>query len=219
MNSIITINTVNDFASSYDDYIQKCNWVGNDILFGLMFEYIQPNRTMLDIGIGTGLSSSLFSTYGMTIYGIDGAQKMLNISANKRIAKEIRQVDLTKDEVWFEFKTFDFAISHGVFHLIGDLKNIVRQTAKILNINGYFGFTYAGLRANDDGFKELTEDGIYEHKNLASGLMEYRHSENYINSLLEVNGFQILKRTEFLAFVDVTTDVKTYFNIIIARRK
>jgi hypothetical protein len=49
MNSEKTINSANDFAPSYDDYIKNCQWVGADILFGMMYENLQPNQRLLDI--------------------------------------------------------------------------------------------------------------------------------------------------------------------------
>jgi ubiquinone/menaquinone biosynthesis C-methylase UbiE len=70
-----TIDSANDFAPNYDDYIRNCQWIGTDILFGLMFEYINPNQKLLDIGIGTGLSSILFKQAGLQIYRIRWAHQ------------------------------------------------------------------------------------------------------------------------------------------------
>lgn len=218
MNSKTTINSVNDFAKTYDDYIKNGQWIGTDLLFGLMYEYLIANQTILDIGIGTGLNSMLFNTHGLTIYGIDGSDEMINISREKGIAQELRQVDLTKNDIWFENIEFDHVISHGVFHLIGDLNYIFNQTSKILKINGCFGFTIKALQGSEDDYKESSVAGIYEHQNLQSGLKVYRHTEKYIFEQIEKYGFQLLKKTEFLAFVDPNTKSKTYFDVFIAKR-
>ena len=201
------------------DYVLNCQWFGTDILFGLMYEYISPYQSLLDIGIGTGLSSKLFNQYGLAIYGIDGSEEMIKISRNKTIAKDFRQVNLTQNDAWFENKIFDHIISHGVFHLIGDLNYIFNETSRILRQNGCFGFTYEGFNKSTDDFRQTSIEGIYECQNLQSGIKEYRHTENYILGLIEKNGFQVLKMTEFLAFVDLKTKQKTYFNIIIAKLK
>lgn len=219
MNAKTTIDSANDFAQNYDDYIQNCNWVGTDFLFGLMYEYIKSNQTILDIGIGTGLSSMLFKQFGLTIYGIDGAMEMIKVCHDKRFAEGLRQIDLTKDHVWFEDKTFDHIVSHGVFHLIGDLKNIFKQTSLILDKNGCFGFTYEGMQNSEDDFKESSVVGLFERQNLQSGIKVFRHTDKYIFELMETNGFHLLKKTEFLAFVDSITKAKTYFNVIIAKKK
>jgi len=219
MNTKTTIDSANDFAQNYDDYIQNCHWIGTDILFGLMYEYIKSNQTILDIGIGTGLSSMLFKQFGLTIYGIDGAMEMIKVCQDKRLAKGIRQIDLTKDHVWFEDKTFDHTISHGVFHLIGDLKYIFKQTSLILDKNGYFGFTYEEMQDLEDEYKESSITGLFERKNLQSGIKVFRHTDKYIFELMNLNELQLLKKTKFLAFVDSNTKAKTYFNVVIAKRK
>jgi predicted TPR repeat methyltransferase len=219
MNSRTTINSANDFAQNYDNYIQNCYWFGTDILFGLMYEYISSKQTLIDLGIGTGLSSRLFKQFGLTIYGIDGAEEMIKVCQNKGLAKELRQVDLAKNEVWFENKTFDNVVSHGVFHLIGDLKHIFKQTSLILDNNGCFGFTYEGVRDSADDYKESSIAGLFERQNLLTGINVFRHTDKYIFELLDSNGFQLLKQTEFLAFVDSNTKTKTYFNAIVAKKK
>jgi predicted TPR repeat methyltransferase len=219
MDEISTLESANNFAQYYDDYIQNCNWVGTDILFGLMYEYIYPGQTILDIGIGTGLSSKLFKALGLTIYGIDFAEEMIKVSRSKGFTEELKLVDLTKNDAWFENKIFNHALSQGVFHLIGELENVFKQTALIINENGYFGFTYESVRDSLDDFKETSTIGLYEHKNEQSGIKAYRHTDKYIFDLLETNGFQLNKKTEFLAFVDSNTKVKTYFNVIVAKKK
>ena len=219
MDSKRTIDSANDFAQFYDDYILNCQWVGTDILFGLMYEYISANETLLDIGIGTGLSSKLFNQYGLIISGVDGSEEMIKLSSNKQFAKKLKQADLTQNDVWFENKVFDHIISHGVFHLIGDLNNIFSQSSKILIKNGCFGFTYEEQTNTLNDYKESSIAGIYEHQNLQSGIKVFRHTENYIFEQIEKNEFQLMKKTEFLAFVDSKTKAKTYFNIIIAKKK
>jgi predicted TPR repeat methyltransferase len=219
MSSRKTINSANDFAQYYDDYIQNCQWVGTDILFGLMYEYISTKQTILDIGIGTGLSSKLFKRFGLTIYGIDFAEEMIKICQSKKITSKLQLVDLTTNELWFENKVFDHAVSHGVFHLIGDLEGIFKQIALIIDDNGSFGFTYEGLRDSADDYKETSITGLYERQNLQSGIKVFRHTDNYIFKLMEENGFKLHKKTEFLAFVDSKTKAKTYFNVIVAKKK
>ena len=209
----------NAFARNYDDYIQNCNWVGTDILFGLMAEYISHGQSLLDIGIGTGLCSALFKRYGLNIYGIDGAEEMINICRDKNFTEELRKIDISSNELWFENKTFDHAVSHGVFHLIGDLKNIFKQTSLILNNGGCFAFTYERMLETAEDYNESDIAGLFERQNKQSGIKVFRHSENYIMELLVMHGFQLYKNTEFLAFVDSSTKTKTYFNAIIARKK
>lgn len=213
-----TLSSTNDFAPNYDDYIQNCHWVGPDILFGLMFATIKHGHTILDIGIGTGLCSELFKRFGLKVYGIDGSEAMLKISTEKAFAEELKLIDLTKEQTWFENKYFDHAVSHGVFHLIGDLKPIFNQTAKVLDKYGCFGFTYETIQQASDGYTESSIRGIFERENVASGIKVFRHTDEYIMELLRINNFQLIKKTEFLAFIDPITNTKTYFNAVVAQK-
>jgi predicted TPR repeat methyltransferase len=219
MNSEKTINSANNFAPNYDDYIRNCQWIGTDILFGLMYENIKPNQILLDIGIGTGLSSKLFKLTGLQIYGIDGSSKMAAICQSKGIADKLKVVDLTMNDTWFDNVKFDIVISHGVFHLIGNLEPIFHQAFSVLKKNGYFGFTYERKSDSIDDYRESSTRGLFERENEQSGIKVFRHTEKYIAGLLKSKGFRLLKQTEFLAFVDSNTNVKTYFNLIIAQKK
>nr|WP_320000033.1 class I SAM-dependent methyltransferase [uncultured Draconibacterium sp.] len=214
-----TIYSANNFAPNYDDYIKNCQWIGTDILFGLMFEYIDSNQKLLDIGIGTGLSSRLFKQVGLQIYGLDGSSKMIDICQSKGFADKLKVVDLTKHETWFKNVKFNHIISHGVFHLIGNLEFIFHKTHSILNTNGCFGFTFEKIINATDNYEESSISGLFERKNKESGITVYRHTEEYILGLMKLNRFHLLKQTEFLAYKDSNTNTKTHFNIIIAQKK
>jgi predicted TPR repeat methyltransferase len=219
MSSKDTLSATNDFAPNYDDYIKQCHWVGPDILFGLMFSNLKPNQTILDIGIGTGLCSALFKQFGLKVYGIDGSETMIELCTGKAIAEELKLVDLTEEQSWFENKIFNHFVSQGVLHLIGDLKPIFNQTAKALSKNGCFGFTYESIQQATDGYTESSIRGIFERENASSGIKVYRHTYEYIMELLRISDFQMIKKSEFLAFVDPITNVKTYFDAIVAQKK
>lgn len=213
-----TINSANDFAKDYDVFVQNHQWLGTDIMFGMMYEYIQSGQKLLDIGIGTGISSLLFRNIGLKIYGIDGAINMLNLCKEKNITTMLELVDLTKDAVWFNGQFFDHVISHGVFHLIGNLKDIFNRVSSILTTGGYFGFTYVKYDFGGDYVNSMTK-GVYEMKKEYSTTVSYQHDDKYILSLLSENTFHIIKKTEFIAFENKETNEKTYFTIIIAQRQ
>ena len=69
-----------EFAEGYDKQSLKYGWLGPEILFGLSYEYLNPGNTMLDIGIGTGLSSIPFHKAGLKIFGVDRSDEMLKIN-------------------------------------------------------------------------------------------------------------------------------------------
>ena len=48
-------------VEAYDEEAEATGWFGPEVAFGLIYKYIQPGQSILDIGIGTGLGSVLFA--------------------------------------------------------------------------------------------------------------------------------------------------------------
>jgi len=83
-----------DYADEYDNLAYQSESHSAEIVFGLLFEYIQPGQNLLDIGIGTGLSAVLFKKYGLNIYGLDNSLEMLEVCEKKNIAVDLKLFDL-----------------------------------------------------------------------------------------------------------------------------
>lgn len=74
-------------------------------------------RTILDVGCGTGALCSVLHDNGLSVTGIDPAEKMLEISKKKTAPKDIR---FTRANILeglpFEDKCFDISIASFVAH-------------------------------------------------------------------------------------------------------
>ena len=70
MNSEKNLFFKQEFVEKYDDAIKKQKWYGSEILFGMIDEFMKANDTILDIGIGTGLSEKEFNKAGLEATGI-----------------------------------------------------------------------------------------------------------------------------------------------------
>lgn len=71
------IKSHDEFASIYDSKVKEYNSYGHEVLFGMCYEYIKPGDSLLDLGIGTGLSSVLFAKAGLNITGLEESLEML----------------------------------------------------------------------------------------------------------------------------------------------
>jgi predicted TPR repeat methyltransferase len=219
LNSSKTLQSANDFAPAYDDYISKRGWCGPEILFGLLFEYLKKDEKLLDIGIGTGLSSLLFHKAGITITGIDGSNEMLGICKKKNISEELLQLDITKGDFPFADSHFDYVISHAVFHLTGILDQLFSEVARIIKVTGKFAFTVDELSPETDiDYSESEKSGVFEKLNKDSGIKVFKHSDLYIKELLVKNNFKILKQTNYLAFKDVEEQREVHFTLYVAEK-
>jgi len=183
-------NISNQFAENYDKQCLKYGWFSPEILFGLSYEYIKSDHSLLDIGIGTGLSSELFHKAGLQIYGIDSSQEMLKICASKNITKGLKKHDLQTIPIPYSDKSFNHIIVNGVFHLLGNIASLIGETSRLIKNDGILSFTFEEIKQkSSDGYINSNIDGISERTNEKSGIKSYRHSPSYIDNLLKVNKF------------------------------
>jgi SAM-dependent methyltransferase len=80
----------------YDKRIKDYGWFGSEVAFGLAYEYTSPGQTILDLGIGTGLGSALFHKAGMTVYGFDNSDAMLDICRREKFVFDLKFHDMHK---------------------------------------------------------------------------------------------------------------------------
>jgi predicted TPR repeat methyltransferase len=186
-------------ASDYDQLARKYHWYGPDILFGLCYDLVKPGDKLLDIGIGTGLCSSLFFKHGLEIYGLDSSNEMLAMCKKKGITQELKNWDLLDLPLPYSDAKFDIIISGGVFHFFEDLQTIFKEIARLIKPNGIFAFTTKTFSEAlpIDSFSKYSSEGIFV----------FSHSDHYIHQHLKKNGFQHLKELKFFALDDDEQDL------------
>jgi predicted TPR repeat methyltransferase len=192
------------YAKEYDDQIRNYNCYIAEVLFGLSYEFVKNGETLLDVGIGTGISSQLFYLAGLQVFGIDGSTEMLNICKQKRIARELIEHDLLVFPWPYQDNMFNHLICCGVFHFIGVLDKIFKEISRVQKKDGILAFTIMsgndGQR-NQEQFEERIEDG----------LNVFSHKASYIYQLLENNNYS--KAKEIICLVG-----QTQFRAIVARK-
>lgn len=201
-------------AYAYDRKAEEYNWRGPEVVFGLSYAFVKPGECVLDIGIGTGLSSTLFHESGLRVFGMDKSSGMLEVCRQKGFAANLTKHDLTIEPYPYDTASLDHAICIGVLDLIKDLRLIFGEVSRILRDNGIFVFTIAD-RGESDG-PEYTADT----QSTQSGAIVtmYRRSANEVNDLLRNNEFESLRSVEFFAYMDAERTISLRLKAYVARR-
>ncbi|GAG25686.1 unnamed protein product, partial [marine sediment metagenome] len=127
-------------AAEYDRQARERGCHAHEALFGLMYEFIKPGDTLLDVGIGTGLGSMWFYKAGLRVSGFDNARDMLEACECKGFAEQLIRHDLHDVPYPYSANSFDHAICLAVLNFFADVSSVFRETARILRPQGVFGF-------------------------------------------------------------------------------
>lgn len=182
-------------AAVYDNMSTLVENHGHEVLFGLAYEYLSPGDTVLDIGIGTGLSSVLFYKAGLKVYGVDGSEKMLKICKEKEFATELRLFDLEAEKWPYEDGQFENTIACGMFYFYRELDVFFKEINRVMKKGGTFSFTVM-----------VSEDNLQQYADTDSGVIVYFHEDFQVTELLNKYSFSMLKCITF--FIYKTPDKK-----------
>lgn len=214
MNKNISI----EFARNYDVYSIENHWTSPNVIFNQSIEYLKKDALLLDIGIGTGLSSEPFKKAGLKIYGLDNSEHMLAICESKNIADTLKLHDTNDLPLPFPDQMFDCVIANGIFHLIGYIKSLLGDIKRLLKRNSIFAFTIDKYEANNSKDYSITKiNGIWHKYNDENNFYTYRHSNEYILELLKNLNFSNLKIMDFCAFKSINENREVDFRAYITK--
>lgn len=200
-------NEHGEYAEQYDSLCEHYEYHASEIIFGLLYQYINSREKLLDLGIGTGLSSVLFQKAGLDIYGLDNSEEMLEICRKKNIAHELKLFDLNKNILPYDDQLFDHVIAVGLFHFFKELEKFFTESYRILKEDGTFSFT-----VKDSEVKiSATFDEEYQ-------IAVYGHSDEYVEELAKQYEFKLLKRLKFSAYKDLFKKDSLSFKAYVLRK-
>jgi ubiquinone/menaquinone biosynthesis C-methylase UbiE len=206
-------------AREYDNQARLSNWLGCEAVFGLTYEYVKAGQAMLDLGIGSGLSSILFHKAGLQIFGLDGSSEILKICAAKNFAKELKQHDLRSLPLLYPSSAFDHVICVAVLNSFNDLTALFTDIARVIKGYGIFAFTIEEQKPGEAVNYAINRVEVSQKPNPESAVVLHRHSTEYITGLLEENNYELLKTSEFVAFKYPAENRDVLFKAYIARKK
>ncbi len=182
-------------AAGYDEQVKEYHSYGHEILFGLCFEFCKTDGQVLDLGIGTGLSSKYYPKLGMNVTGVDASESMLKECRKKGFAHRLIVHDIGNSPLPLEDSVFDMVIACGLFHFYKDLRSVFQDVSRVLVPNGIFGFTLStpsSLEVAPNG-----NPGFWEVPTVW-GVPITKHSDEYASDLSKDCGFEMLKKQKVL---------------------
>lgn len=203
------------YVEYYDEEAEATAWYGPEVIFGLVYIFIQPGQKVLDIGIGTGLSSKLFHDFGMNIYGMDISEEMLEAVRIKKISQNLTRLDLTKIPFPYEDNFFDLVVSEGVFQFFGDLQPIFMETSRIMKKDGYFAFIVGHRTSGEDSAVIIGS----EHTGSDRTVTMYRHFDEQISHWLSEASLREIRSLEFTVFMDRERKCRLPAKAYVVRKK
>jgi len=193
------------YAADYDAQVVAYDCYLAEALFGLCYDLVKPAQSLLDLGIGSGLSAAPFARAGLRVAGMDFAPGMLDLCRAKGIAVDLRQHNLCHIPWPYDPASFDHAVCCGVFHFIGNLEPVFGAAANVLRPGGLFAFTTkwpAAALAPSEPFERRVE----------GGLDVFSHAPDAIAAFMAGVGFDRLRQLRCYVGQDV-------FAVWVARRR
>jgi predicted TPR repeat methyltransferase len=178
-----------DWAAQYDQDTAGYKWSAPDRLLAAVGELAPPKagQRVLDVGIGTGLSSAPYAAGGARVTGLDLSRRMLEAAATKDLPFErLAEYDINTplSTAGVAPGSFDLVLSCGTLHFATDLKATVAELASALAPGGILGFTF--IPPQERAFGEST----------------HLHSQDEVREMLEAAGLTPLDATRFVAYHD-----------------
>jgi predicted TPR repeat methyltransferase len=206
-------------AAEYDRRARETHWFGPEVIFGLAYEYVTPGDSVLDLGIGSGLSSAPFHKAGLRVYGLDGSSEVLEVCRSKGFAVELRQHDLRDMPLPYSASSFDHVICVAVLNSFRDLGPLFGEIARITKAQGIFAFTVEAQQPSQADGYAINRVEVSKKPEAEAAVTLFRHRDDYVSSLLARNGFVLLKTLEFLAFKYPAGNRDVYFKAYVAQKK
>ena len=204
-------------AENYDRQAWETHWHGPEVIFGLVYGYVQPGGLILDLGIGSGLSSILFHKAGMQVYGLDGSPEVLEVCRAKGFAVELKQHDLRDLPLPYTDSLFDCVLCVAVLNSFQDLQPLFADIARIMKPGAIFAFTVEEQVPGETDHYMINRVAVAEKPD-ETAVVLYKHRDVDITAWLTEKGLRVIKVLDFLAFRYPAEQKDVYFKAYVAQK-
>jgi ubiquinone/menaquinone biosynthesis C-methylase UbiE len=204
-------------------------------LFPIIFDYINKNGKILDVGCGFGKTCvELFKNGYTNIYGIDLVEDGIDLT-KKQLLKEgmpnpdnfFKAADATK--IPFEMNSFDFVITQAFWTSImpDERSKIMKEIYRVLKKDAYYYIAQFAQtwrlpsykQRYEEGIKKGYERGTFENVDKTTGEVKYlahHYTKDELETLLKSVNFTIAYYSKELFTTQSGNQVDGH--IIIARK-
>lgn len=187
-----------DWAPAYDGDVQGWDYHAPDRLLQRASDFLMQHEDgprLLDVGIGTGLFSEKCRGVrpGLYVTGVDISARMLEICARKKVADDLRRVDVSADPLPFADGSFDVVAASGVMENIDNADHAIREMARVTRPGGLVLFTYPPTADDAGGIREarpmpLRTGRGSDGKLVVGRLTLFRHSAAHVARVAAESG-------------------------------
>ncbi|MGH8520388.1 MAG: class I SAM-dependent DNA methyltransferase [Gammaproteobacteria bacterium] len=205
-------------ASVYDQATEASgSWNPPGIIYESIKEKISIYSSILDIGIGTGLSIDKIYYSGIykEIYGVDVSVKMLDVCKHKYPNTKLTHISSIV-EIGSIGEYFDIVISSGTVEFVEDIDLLVQQVRRKQKKDGVFAFTYEPIiyfHPYQNDSRSLTvpdkSSSLY-----VQDFYTYRHEPHDVVKLLDKNNYTVTRDSEFISYKK--GEEKIIYHVVVA---
>lgn len=168
------------------------------------FWEIGPQDKVLDVACGTGEFSLYCADKVAGIYGIDLAQKTIELARKQAVTQGLNNASFESadiEELSLDQKDFSIVVNRSAFHHFVDYDKIFQNMAKHSAANGFIGIQdiIAQENADADEFFEEFEKAVDKSHNKTL-------PREFFIELYQRNGVKLIKTTE----IDLELNVSEY---------
>ena len=206
--------TKSDFGQNDEEFEEKIKPIYLEMM-GLAETDLNifKEKTILEVGIGSGSSSRLWAPQSKEFHGVDISKAVYRVSSNLKffdINPILSQADI--NYLPYNDESFDVIVSNGVFHHTPDTKLALKNSLKKLKVGGFCIFY---IYKKKSPIREFSDDHIrskISHLPYDEAYEKIKTLTNFGKSLSEENSDIIIPSDiEFLGIKKGTYNLQRFF--------